>query len=243
MKYEAWSSYKGSSALILAAVLLAVAAVLAWLGTRLRGRIGAERPGKLVTSTIVIVFLLSGFSFLMAVKAYVLELKNQLAPLFSSAAGHAHPRNPITPITVICGLASFVGIIMLTRKHGAWKALVSAVVGTIAAPFIFELPFDLIVMTRTHPPNPAGVYTPLFFLPLFAVAVSSFAMLSFSSAMKVSKYALFCLAGMFLVFAVWALVGFGYPSTPILIALNGTSKVLAFATSVTLFLPSAQRAS
>ena len=42
MKYEAWSSYKGSSALILAAVLLAVAAVLAWLGTRLRGRIGAE---------------------------------------------------------------------------------------------------------------------------------------------------------------------------------------------------------
>ena len=224
MKYEAWSSYKGSSALILAAVLLAVAAVLAWLGTRLRGRIGAERPGKLVTSTIVIVFLLSGFSFLMAVKAYVLELKNQLAPLFSSATGHAHPRNPITPITVICGLASFVGIIMLTRKHGAWKALVSAVVGSIAAPFIFELPFDLIVMTRTHPPNPAGVYTPLFSPPLCRCRfeLRNAVILICDEAVR---YALFCLAGMFLVFAVWALVGFGYPSTPILIALNGTSKV------------------
>ncbi len=197
MKYEAWHSYEGSSALILATILLAVTLVLAWLATRLRGQIGAERPGKLVTSTIVIVFLLSGFSYLMAVKAYVLELKNQLAPLFPSATGHVHPRNPITPITVICGLASFVGIIMLTRKHGAWKALVSAVVGSIAAPFIFELPFDLIVMTRTHPPNPAGVYSPLF--------------------------------------AIWALLGFGYPSTPILIALNGTSKVLAPQSNARLF--------
>ena len=238
MKYEAWHSYEGSSALILAAILLALAAILIWLATRLHGRIGAERPGKLVTSAIVIVFILSVLSFLKAEGAYLLELKNQLGPLFPSATGHVRPRNPITPITVICGLASFVGIIVLTRKHGAWKALVSAVVGSIAAPFIFELPFDLIVMTRTHPPNPAGVYTPLFFLPLFAVAVSSFAMLSFSSAMKLSKQALCCLAGMFLVFAVWALSGFGYPSTPTLIALNGTSKVLAFATSVVLFLPS-----
>ena len=61
-------------------------------------------------------------------------------------------------------------------------------------------------------------------------------MLSFSSAMKLSRYTLFSLAGMFFVFAIWALVGFGYPSTPTLIALNGTSKVLAFAASVTLFL-------
>ena len=237
MKYEAWHPYEGSSALILAAILLVVTGVLAWLGTRLRGRIGAESPGKLVTSAIVIVFLLSGFSFLKAEGAYLLELKNQLGPLFPSATGHVRPRNPITPITLICGLASFVGIILLTRKHGAWKALVSAVVGSIAAPFIFELPFDLIVMTRTHPPNPAGVYTPLFFLPLFALAVSSFAMLSFSSAMKLSRQALFCLAAMFFVFAIWALLGFGYPSTPILISLNGISKVLAFATSVALFLP------
>lgn len=237
MKYEAWHPYEGTSALILAAILLAVTSVLAWLSTRLHGRIGVERPGKLVTSTIVIVFLLSVFSFLEAQRAYMLELRNQLAPLFPSATGHVHPRNPITPITVFCGLASFVGIIMLTRKHGVWRALVSAVVGSIAAPFIFELPFDLIVMTRTHPPNPAGVYTPLFFLPLLAVAVSSFAMLSFSSAMKLSKYPLFCLAAMFFVFAIWAFLGFGYPSTPILIALNGVSKVLAFAASVTLFLP------
>jgi hypothetical protein len=240
MKYEAWHPYEGSSALVLAAILLVVAGALAWRGARLRGRISAERPGRLATSAIVIVFLLSGFTFLKAQAAYLLELKSQLAPLFHSATGHARfPRNPITPITLLCWLASFVAIILLTRKHGAWKALVSAVVGSIAAPFIFELPFDLIVMTRTHPPTPASVYTPLYFLPLFALAVSSFAMLSFSSAMKLSKQAIFCLAAMFFVFAIWALLGFGYPSTPILIALNGISKVLAFATAVTLFLPSA----
>jgi hypothetical protein len=39
------------------------------------------------------------------------------------------------------------------------------------------------------------------------------------------------------VFAVWALAGFGYPSAPLPIALNIASKILAFITVLTLFLP------
>jgi hypothetical protein len=49
---------------------------------------------------------------------------------------------------------SFFIILYLTRRWG-WKiALTSAVIGTAAAPMIFEFPFDLIVMTRTNPPLP-----------------------------------------------------------------------------------------
>jgi hypothetical protein len=42
---------------------------------------------------------------------------------------------------------------------------------------------------------------------------------------------------MFVVFAIWALFGFAYPSAPITIALNVLSKVLAFAAAATLFAP------
>ena len=39
------------------------------------------------------------------------------------------------------------------------------------------------------------------------------------------------------VFAVWALSGFGHPSAPLPTTLNIVSKILAFVTALTLFLP------
>ena len=39
------------------------------------------------------------------------------------------------------------------------------------------------------------------------------------------------------VFAAWALIGFGFPSTAACYAMNVTSKLLAFVTLLTLFLP------
>src|SRR6266487_1830271 len=110
------------------------------------------------------------------------------------------------------GALAFFVIVYLTQQGGVWVASGSALVGTIAAPMIFELPFDLIVMWRTYPPAPAIPFTLLFFLPLFLVELSSFAMLTFSPVMKLSKSTLFLLAGMFLIFAVWALFGFAYPA-------------------------------
>ena len=63
----------------------------------------------------------------------------------------------------------FVIFSTLTRRWGWRVALASAVIGTAAAPMIFELPFDLIVMARTNPPIPTHpmLYRQLFFLPLF----------------------------------------------------------------------------
>jgi hypothetical protein len=114
--------------------------------------------------------------------------------------------------------------------------LVSAIVGAVAAPMIFELPFDLIVMCRLYPPVTARLIL-LFFLPLFLVGVSSISLLTLSPLVKVSKPTLFSLAAMFFVFAAWALFGFSYPSYPIPIVLNAVSKILCFAASITLFLP------
>lgn len=236
MQNGTWESYSGSASWILAGLLLGLALLLVFLGRRLHRRLSVASPGRFVRTAIVLAWLLSGFSFLTAVVTYVEALKAQNGD-FSA------PANPISPVTAVCGLVTFVTILFLTRKDGIKTAWISAATGALAGPMIFELPFDLIVAGRTYPPSPPVQYTLLFFLPLFAVEISSFAMLSFSPAMKLSRYTLFALAGMLFVFAIWAATGFGYPLTALPIAFNATSKILAFAAAVTLFLPPAAHVS
>ena len=105
---------------------------------------------------------------------------------------------------------------------------------------IFELPFDLIVMARTYPsipPDPA-LYRALFFAPLFLIEITTLLLLLRQSSMvRLTRSTFFSFALMLGVFAVWALSGFGYPSAPLPTALNIVSKILAFVTVLTLFLP------
>ena len=117
--------------------------------------------------------------------------------------------------------------------------LAGAAIGAIAAPMIFELPFDLIVMARTYPsisPDPA-LYRALFFAPLFLIEITTLLLLRQSSMVRLTRATFFSFALMLGVFAVWALSGFGYPSAPLPTALNMVSKILAFVTVLTLFLP------
>jgi len=229
-QYGTWSPYGGSNSILLAVVLFIVTGVWIYLAIRLHHPIEVKRPGKFLGVSLVVIWLLSVTTFLVALIIYVRALYQQV--------GHfTGPVNPITPITETSGLVAFIVIAYLARRSGFWVAFGSAIVGTIAAPMIFELPFDLIVMWRTYPPAPEILFTLLFFLPLFLVEVSSFAMLMLSPLMKLSRYTLFLLAGMFLIFAVWALFGFAYPAAPIPVALNTISKIMAFATAVSLFLP------
>lgn len=60
---------------------------------------------------------------------------------------------------------------------------------------------------------------------------------------KLSWGALFPLASMLGVFAVWGLFGFAYPSAAIPTPLNVLSKLLAFVTVLCLFLPQRAKAS
>jgi hypothetical protein len=56
------------------------------------------------------------------------------------------------------------------------------------------------------------------FLRASLVELTTLSLLAVSPMVKLSRPAFFCLALMLLVFAVWALAGFGYPSAPIPIA-------------------------
>lgn len=225
--YVAWSPYVGNSSYILTGFLLLVTGILTYFGLRIRHVIAVKAPGKFLGTLLVGCWFLAAIAFLVAITAYALVQHQQMIQF--------RLKNPITPVTFTSAVVAFFIILYLARQSGLKIALASAIVGTIAAPMIFELPFDLLVMWRTYPPTPPTLYTLLYFLPLFLVEILSFALLSFSPAMKLTRYTLFLLAGMFLLFAVWALFGFAYPSTPIPIALNMLSKVVAFTTAVSLF--------
>ncbi len=225
-----WSPYGGSGSIILAVVLLIVTGVLIFVAMRVQRPVAVKRPGKFSGVLLIMIWLLSGFTFLVAVIVYVLALYRQIGQFTG-------PTDPITPVTLTTGVIAFFVIVYLAQRSGPWVAIGSAIVGTIAAPMIFELPFDLIVMWRTYPPAPETLFTLLFFFPLFLVEISSIAMLALSPVMRLSRYTMFFLAGMFLIFAVWALFGFAYPAAPVPIAFNVIAKILAFAVAVSLFLP------
>jgi hypothetical protein len=228
-----WSPYSGEGAVQLAVLLLVIAAVLAFLGTRLHHPVRAKRPGMAVGILLVLLLGLALVTARIAVVAYGLAWLAQ-----HGRGGVAAATNPITPITALSTLATFVAIVILVRERGVKTALGSAVLGAMAGPWIFELPFDLIVMSRIHiVPSPAALYGLLYFLPLFLIELLTFALLTLSPAMQVSRYTLFSLAAMFLVFAVWAWFGFSEPSDPMSFALNAISKILSFVVAITLFLP------
>lgn len=236
--YSPWSPYTGGGSIVLTVVLLVVTGALVYGGVRLRHPLVATRPGRFLGACILVAWCLAVAAFLVAFSVYVLALRAQLGQFTG-------PANPITPVSALAGIGAILVILFLTIPSATspittrqfLTGVGSGVMGAIAALMIFELPYDLIVIGRTHPPAPAALYALLFFLPLFLIEILSFALLTLSPFTNVSRTTLFLLAGMFFVFAVWAAFGFGYPSTPVPFALNSLAKVIAFATAASLFLP------
>ena len=232
IQHSAWAAYGGDARIGLALGLAAAAGAAVYAGIRLRHPVRPVRPGAgtaaimFVAWAVAIVGLLVGTSIYL--RQYIRD--NNMATIPKTS-------DPITPVTLLAVVVIFV--IILTRGAPSRRArLGSAVIGALAAPWIFELPFDLIVVARTAPvqPDPAG-YRALFFVPLALVAITTLALLTLSPMVRLTRATFFTLALMLGVFALWALDGFGYPSAPVPTALNMVSKVLAFATALTLFLP------
>jgi len=151
----------------------------------------------------------------------------------------APPSDPITPVSIAAAIAVFFVVLNVGSAMRPGARLASAAIAAMAAPMIFELPFDLIVMGRTYPaipPDPA-LYRAWFFAPLFLVELTTVSLLTLSPLVAVRRASLYSLALMLIVFAIWGLFGFGYPSAPLPIALNVLSKLLAFATALSLFTP------
>jgi hypothetical protein len=223
-----WVSYGGGEAILLVIVLLVVASGFAYAGKRLRAPLELTRPGVTTAGFMIAIWLLAIYTVGVATFVYGLQVK-QAYP------GFAAPRVRVG--TFVDALVTFFVILYLTRRWG-WKvALAGAIIGTAAAPMIFEFPFDLIVMTRTNPPIPIHpmLYRQLFFLPLFLVEFSTVSLLTLLPSMRVTANASYAVAGMFAVFAVWAAFGFAFPAEPLPLALNVISKILCFVAAIMLF--------
>jgi ABC-2 type transport system ATP-binding protein len=227
-----WVSYGGDAKIELAVGLLAVAGCAAYAGIRLRRPVRAVRPPTSVVVLMFSLWVMALIAFATGLAIYVHQFLHDYPHITSGV------HDPITPVTFLAAVAIF-GIIMTRTGWRYHTRLGSAVVGAMAAPMIFELPFDLIVMARTYPalpPDPA-LYRAVFFTPLFLVELTTLWLLTLSPMVRVRKSTFFCFALMIGVFGIWALSGFGYPQSALPITLNMVSKILAFITALTLFLP------
>jgi hypothetical protein len=227
-----WVSYSGTAKVALAAVLVGAAAGVAYTGLRLPLPTRLPRPGRTAKVCMVAAWLGAIAAFLVCDELYVQHgLREHLF-------GHATAADPITPVTVI-GVGIIWFAVMLMHGSRGWRiALGSGLIAALAAPWLFEFPFDLIIMARTAPmpPDPAA-YRILFFAPLFAVEITTLALLTASPVLRLTRATFWCFAAMLAVFAVWSLDGFAYPTAPAPFALNVVSKILAFLAALSMFLP------
>jgi hypothetical protein len=233
-EYGTWVSYGGDARIWLAIGLLAVAGGAILAGIRLPLPVRATRPGPAGRFAMILAWVASIAALLVGATIYV----RQYIHAYALTAATAAPQDRIAPITMSAVVVVFV-IIVARRKPDVRTRLLGGAIGALAAPWIFEIPFDLIVMARTYPsipPDPA-LYRALVFVPLFLVGITTLLLLRLSPMVRLTRATFFSFALMMGVFAVWALAGFGYPSAPLPTALNIASKILAFVTVLTLFLP------
>jgi hypothetical protein len=230
-QYGTWVSYSGGARLILAIILLAAVGGLAYAGIRLRRPVRFRRPGSTLTVFMLLAWGLAGVAFLSCLAAYVAQERRE-------HIAKAPPADPIAVVTFTAAVV-LVLVVYIATPRGQWVRLSSAAIAAMAAVTIFELPFDLIIWTRIYPPIPPdpALYRALFFAPLVLVELTTLSLLTMSPMVKLSRSTFFCLALMLLVFAVWALAGFGYPSAPAPFAMNAVSKIIAFVTALSMFFP------
>ena len=225
--YKTWAPYEGASRIALAVVLLAIAAGVVYAGIRLRRPVRPQRPGRSAGYILLTVWAISIVAFLGDLAVIVQDFVR---------AGRVYnpPPDPIAPVTFSAVAVTFVIIAVLGPQEWPGR-LQGAVFGALAAPMIFEFPFDLIIVTRIELLDPAQRV--LFFAPLFVVEFSTLALLTLSPMVRLTRVTFFVFAAMLVVFAVWALAGFGYPATHTYYTCNVISKILAFVTLLTLFQP------
>jgi hypothetical protein len=230
-----WINYSGTAEIVLVAVLIAAAAAVAYAGIRLPLPARPPRPGRTAAIIILVAWLLAIIALVACVHVY-------LTQVYAAGLEHQRATDDVTPVTLLGTAVLFAVIAVMQRARGWRVALGSAVAGAAAGPWIFEVPFDLIIMPRTHPVIDPGLYRVVLFVPLILTGILTVAWVWLSPATRVHRATLWCLAGMLAVFAAWGLLGFSYPSAPGPLALNDLSKVLALITALTLFLPHRARA-
>ena len=232
-QYATWASYGGNARTWLALGLLAAAGAAVLAGIRLPLPVRFTQPGPAGRAAMMVAWVTSIAALLVCATIY---LRQVIRDIRASGLSAAAPRLTILPVTLTAAAVLFV-IIISRRSPDLPARLASAAIGAIAAPMIFELPFDPIVIFRIHMVLPGPPPWTLIYVPLLLVEITTLLLLRLSPMVRLTRATFFCFALMLGVWAAWALAGFGYPSAPLPISLNIASKILAFAAALTLFLP------
>jgi hypothetical protein len=236
-QYATWASYGGDARTWLALGLLAAAGVAVLAGIRLPLPVRFNQPGAADRAATMVAWGTSITALLVCAAIY---FQQAIHDIRASGLSAPAPRLTILPVTLTAAAVLFVTIIS-RRSPDFPTRLTSAAIGAIAAPMIFELPFDPIVIFRIHTVAHAPRPWALVYPPLLLVEITTLLLLRLSPMVRLTRATFFSFALMLGVWAAWALAGFGYPSALLPIALNITSKILAFVAAFTLFLPSSPR--
>jgi hypothetical protein len=212
----AWNPYSEYAAVLLSLILFAVGIGVVILGRRLTKDFKLPMPGKKLRVLIVLVWVLSIL--------VVLRLFRNVATDTGQPVGNI---GPVFPITLASAFCVFLFIAYVSRRDGIGAAIGNAFAGAAAGPMVFELPFVLIITPVVTTTIHSGL---LLFVVFLVVILTTLALPLFSSRFAVTRYSLYLLGGMILVFAAWALLtGYAPPSDPVSFSLNAASKVLGFA--------------
>ncbi len=220
-----WRAYPSDQATILGVVLLALGLVFLYFGARIKDRTYRVRQkigglaGLLMFATWMLSALVVVFFF----------------DLLSSFSGGILVPSPVSPVTYTTAGITFVAILVpaIFRKIKVKVAVLSAFIGTVVGAMVFELPFLFIISPQIGFSLQGAL---LGESPLFCLVFASFSLLFLSPLAGFSRYTLFSLGAVFVVFSSWAfLTNFAFPSDPVSFLLNSVSKVLGFVTAFTLF--------
>jgi hypothetical protein len=234
-QYATWVSYGGNARIWLAIGLLAAAGAAVLAGIRLPLPVRFTRPGPTGRAAAITAWAASLAALLVCSAIFIRQVIHDIQ---ASGVSVTAPRLTILPVTLSADAVLFV-VIISRRSPGLRTRLASAVIGAMAAPMIFELPFDPLVIPRAHVVALPGqaLYLALVYVPLLLTEITTLLLLRLSPMVRLTRATFFSFALMLAVWAAWALSGFGYPSAPFPIALNIASKIAAFVTALTLFLP------
>jgi len=232
-QYATWAGYSGDARTWLALGLLAAAVAVVLAGLRLPLPVRFNQPERGRRTALMLVWGGSLTALLVCASIYFQQVIHNIG-----ASGRTAPtlRLTVLPVTLTAAAALFAFIIA-RRSPDLPTRMASAMIGAIAAPMIFELPFDPIVIFRFHLVVPGPPPWALVYPSLLLVEISTLLLLWLSPMVRLTRATFFSFALMLGVWAAWALAGFGYPSTPLPLALNIASKLLAFAAAFTLFPP------
>ena len=206
---------------MLSLILFLITAGLFLTARRMKEAVKLPKMGKVLGVVVIVIWAFSILFFL------------KINQIYARYIGGATSLGPIFPITILSAVLTFCYAAYMARRGGPLSSLGNGFLAFIAGPMVFELPFILIIIPLVKAPLIPEI---IFLIPLFTIVITTLSLLLLSRRIALTRNAVYLFGAMMLVFAIWALDGYSYPTNLLTIALNDISKVLSFACIGALFL-------